>query len=61
MPWLNALFGVVAVVLISAGSAPAQVTTGTITGRAVDAQGGALPGVTVSVSSPNLQGARTDV
>jgi hypothetical protein len=58
MRWLKALPGVVAVVLLSAGSADAQATTGTITGRAVDAQGGALPGVTVSAISPNLQGPR---
>ena len=36
--------------------------TGTITGRAADASGGALPGVTVSITSPNMiGGARTAV
>ena len=45
-----------------APSALAQTQTGTITGRAVDASGGALPGVTVSITSPNLiGGARTTV
>lgn len=40
----------------------AQQQTGSITGRAVDTSGGALPGVTVSVTSPNLiGGARTAV
>ena len=40
----------------------AQQQTGAITGRATDAQGGALPGVTVSIASPNLiGGARTAV
>ena len=34
----------------------AQAATGNITGRATDASGGALPGVTVSVTSPNLIG-----
>lgn len=32
--------------------AQSQATTGQITGRAVDAQGGALPGVTVTVTNP---------
>jgi hypothetical protein len=40
----------------------AQAATGNITGRATDSSGGALPGVTVSVTSPNLiGGARTAV
>ena len=42
--------------------ADAQEQTGTITGRATDTSGAALPGVTVSVTSPNLiGGARTAV
>jgi hypothetical protein len=42
--------------------AGAQEQTGTITGRATDTSGAALPGVTVSVTSPNLiGGARTAV
>ena len=50
--------------LIAGFSLPlaAQQQTGAITGRATDAQGGALPGVTVSIASPNLiGGARTAV
>ena len=50
--------------LIAAVALPAwaQEQTGNITGRAVDASGGALPGVTVSIVSPNLiGGARTAV
>ena len=40
----------------------AQAATSNITGRATDSSGGALPGVTVSVTSPNLiGGARTAV
>ena len=35
--------------------------TGTIGGTAVDAQGLSLPGVTIAVSSPSLQGTRTAV
>ena len=45
-----------------ARGADAQEQTGTITGRATDTSGAALPGVTVSVTSPNLiGGARTAV
>ena len=35
--------------------------TGTITGATVDSQGLSLPGVTVTVRSPSLQGTRTAV
>ncbi|PYQ46809.1 MAG: hypothetical protein DMF59_20645, partial [Acidobacteria bacterium] len=34
-------------------------TTGSLTGKIVDANGGSLPGVTVEVKSPALQGTRT--
>jgi len=49
------------VLLGAAGIAGAQSTTGTIRGHVADAQGLALPGVTISVSSPNLQGTRVAV
>lgn len=49
------------VIVATAGFVEAQSTSGTISGRVVDAQGGVLPGVTVSVESPNLQGVRTAV
>jgi hypothetical protein len=53
------------VVALSALAAPtlAQVsaTTGSINGKVSDATGGVLPGVTVTISSPNMQGTRTDV
>jgi hypothetical protein len=48
------------VLLLSASSLLAQ-TTGSITGRATDANGAALPGVTVEVASRALQGVRTAV
>ena len=48
-------------IVLSAGIASAQSTTGTISGHVSDTQGLALPGVTVSVTSPNLQGVRTTV
>ncbi|MDO8679317.1 MAG: carboxypeptidase regulatory-like domain-containing protein [Acidobacteriota bacterium] len=42
--------------------AAAQQQTGAITGRATDTSGGALPGVTVAITSPNMiGGARTAV
>src|SRR4051812_29895812 len=47
--------------LCGGGKAHAQSTTGTIRGHVNDAQGLPLPGVTVSVTSPNLQGTRTAV
>ena len=61
MRWLKAWLGVVAGILLSAGSASGQATTGTITGRVVDAQGRAVPGVTVTATSPNLQRTRIAV
>jgi outer membrane receptor for ferrienterochelin and colicin len=49
------------VVLALAAGAAAQTTTGTISGRVLDSQGGALPGATVTAKSPNLQGSREAV
>jgi hypothetical protein len=52
---------VVVVVTFTAGPVAAQSTTGTISGRVVDSQGLPLPGVTVTATSPNLQGTRETV
>jgi hypothetical protein len=60
MEWKKVGLSVLAIVL-SAGIASAQSTTGTISGHVSDAQGLALPGVTVSVTSPSLQGLRSTV
>jgi hypothetical protein len=46
---------------LAATPAVAQQTTGTITGRIVDAQGAAVPGVTVSGRNPDIGFVRTDV
>ncbi|HEY7292734.1 MAG TPA: TonB-dependent receptor [Vicinamibacterales bacterium] len=56
--WLR--FAVVFAALLAARGANAQSTTGTISGRVVDTQGLALPGVTVNATSPALQGAHTN-
>ena len=49
--------------VLSASTAFAQVsaTTGAINGKVTDNTGGVLPGVTVTASSPSMQGVRTDV
>ena len=49
--------------LLASSTAFAQVsaTTGSINGKVTDASGGVLPGVTVTASSPSMQGVRTDV
>ena len=52
---------IVLVVLVPTLAA-AQTATSTLTGRATDTSGAALPGATVSITSPNLiGGARTTV
>jgi hypothetical protein len=60
-----ARFGVFVLSLLLAGGAPvfAQVsaTTGSINGKVSDATGGVLPGVTVTITSPSMQGTRADV
>jgi hypothetical protein len=50
-----------AVLLLAGRTAYAQSTTGTISGRVTDAQGLAIPGATVTATSPNLQGVRKTV
>ena len=51
--------------LVTIAAAPtfAQVsaTSGSINGKVSDATGGVLPGVTVTISSPSMQGVRSDV
>jgi outer membrane receptor protein involved in Fe transport len=50
-----------AVMVVAADPVSAQATSGTITGRVVDNQNLAVPGVTVTLEGPNLQGALTAV
>ena len=47
-----------AAMVLSAGLVGAQSTTGTIRGHVADSQNLALPGVTVTLTSPSLQGSR---
>ena len=47
--------------LLFAATLHAQSTTGTISGRVTDPQGLSVPGATVTVTSPALQGSRTAV
>ena len=51
----------VAILVAFATTSALAQTTGQIIGTIVDAQGGVLPGVTVTASSPQLQGTRTAV
>ncbi|HEV3059556.1 MAG TPA: carboxypeptidase regulatory-like domain-containing protein [Vicinamibacterales bacterium] len=55
---------VLGLALGSAGAASAQTvsaTTGAINGKVTDTTGAILPGVTISISSPSMQGTRTDI
>src|SRR5215469_10039785 len=54
----NRCFWILSVCLLLAVPAVFAQTTGTIEGTVTDQNGGALPGVTVEISSPNLQGTR---
>jgi hypothetical protein len=61
---LRILTGVVCVVLMAAGPVFAQAvgaTTGAINGKVSDATGGLMPGVTITIGSPSMQGVRTAV
>src|SRR5471030_2651030 len=55
----------VTALLIATMAAPVLVaqtsTTGAIEGKVTDSSGAVLPGVTVELSSPNLQGTKTEV
>src|SRR5215213_6305731 len=50
-----------AMVAAIAAPASAQIDQGRLTGTVTDAQGGVLPGVTVTAKSPSLMGVRTTV
>jgi len=52
-------FAALALVLLAVATGAFAATTGTLFGIITDADGSALPGVTVTVTSPALQGSRT--
>jgi hypothetical protein len=52
---------VILALIVTVRTAAAQTTTGTITGRVTDAQGAAVPGVTVEARNPATGFVRTDV
>ena len=60
--WILA-FGVILAFVTVAGAAAQTVssTTGAINGKVTDESGAALPGVTITISSPSMQGTRTSV
>src|SRR5919106_1367418 len=61
---MKLLIGVLAFVLLLPHSAAAQTvgaTTGAINGKVVDASDAVLPGVTVTISAPQMQGTQTAV
>src|SRR5262245_27952254 len=59
--WLTLVATIAVAMIAVTATAAAQTTTGAISGRVTDSQGLPLPGVTVNVSSPSLQGIRTVV
>jgi Carboxypeptidase regulatory-like domain/TonB dependent receptor-like, beta-barrel len=64
MRGLRILTGVVCLVVLAAGPAFAQsvgATTGALNGKVSDATGGVMPGVTVTIASPSMQGIRTAI
>jgi hypothetical protein len=58
---LPKVFSVVAALLCAVSPARGQATTGTISGQVLSSDGESLPGVTITTTSPMLQGARTVV
>ena len=57
--WTRLCLAIVASALSATMAFAQGVQTGTMQGTAVDTQGGVLPGVLVTASSPALQGVRT--
>src|SRR5215472_8081119 len=56
--WIRCFWILTACLLMASPFVLAQ-TTGSIEGTVTDQSGGALPGATVEITSPNLQGTRT--
>src|SRR5947208_1273188 len=58
---VSALAAFLAIAAASAFGQSAGATTGAINGKVTDATGGVMPGVTVTIASPSMQGVRTVV
>ncbi|MGE0044063.1 MAG: carboxypeptidase-like regulatory domain-containing protein [Vicinamibacterales bacterium] len=58
--WTRGLLLGLGLVAATATAGGAQSLTGTITGRAADSSGGLLPGVTVTITSPQMIGGARD-
>jgi hypothetical protein len=62
---MRLLFGVFASLLLAmpggAGAQTVGATTGAINGRVVDSSDAVLPGVTVTIAAPQMQGTQTAV
>jgi len=59
--WCDRIFALGVMTLLAAASGVAQTATGTIFGHVDDSQGLAVPGVTITGTSPSLQRVRTTV
>ena len=62
MAYPTRLWGTLAALIfaVSTGAHAEGTTTGSLTGTLSDASGGVLPGATVTLSGPNIQGTRTE-
>lgn len=58
---LSVMVGFVAMISGPAVAQTVGATTGAINGKVIDASGGVMPGVTVTIASPAMQGVRTAV
>ena len=58
---LSLTIGFLAMISLSARAQTVGATTGAINGKVADATGGVMPGVTVTIASPSMQGIRTAV
>src|SRR4029079_452978 len=59
--WIWGTLGVLSIILLTSSIAQAQITTGVLVGTVTLQNGDPAPGVTVTATSPALQGERTTV
>ena len=58
---LSVMVGFIAIASLPASAQTVGATTGAINGKVSDSSGGVMPGVTITISSPSMQGVRTAV